>query len=514
MTRLFLTFLSVLFFALPLFAQSVDTAWVRRYNGTADSIDEANAMVVDGSGNVYVTGWSYGIGTYSDYATIKYYPNGDTAWVRRYNGPRSYWDGADAIAVDSSGNVYVTGGSWSNITSNDYATIKYYPNGDTAWVRIYDGPGHYEDAAYAIAVDGSGNVYVTGRSWGSGTYFDYTTIKYYPNGDTAWVRRYNGPGNGLDWGDAIAVDGSGNIYVTGQSYGSGTDYDYSTIKYKPDGDTAWIRRYNGPGNSGDEARAIAVDSSGNVCVTGNSYGSGTYNDYATLKYYPNGDTAWVRRYNGPANDYDRANALVVDGSGNVYVTGRSWGSGTSDNYATLKYYPNGDTAWVRMYDGPGNFSDEALAIAIDDSSKVYVTGYSSQFSSFPFNLDYATLRYNSDGTQSWVKRYNGTADNDDQSQAIAVDGSGNVYVTGYSFGSGTDRDYATIKYVQFLRGDANGDKKVTIADIVYLVSYLFKHGPAPNPIQSGDANCDGKVTIADIVYLVAYLFKGGPLPCI
>jgi hypothetical protein len=64
-----------------------------------------------------------------------------------------------------------------------------------------------------------------------------------------------------------------------------------------------------------------------------------------------------------------------------------------------------------------------------------------------------------------------------------------------------------------LRGDANGDGKVTVSDVVFLVNYLFKGGPAPVPLESGNANCDTKVTVSDVVYLVNYLFKGGPPPC-
>jgi len=285
MSKVLLVFIFIFFFTLPLFAQSVDTAWVRRYNGPGNSGDEASAIALDGSGNVYVTGKSWDSGTDYDYATIKYYPNGDTAWVRRCNGPANSGDEASAIALDSSGNVYVTGKSWDSGTKYDYATIKYYPNGDTAWVRRYNGPGDKEDNAYAIAVDGSGNVYVTGKSRGSGTNYDYATIKYYPNGDTAWVRRYNEPANFSDEASAIALDSSGNVYVTGKSRGGSTNYDYATIKYYPNGDTAWVRRYNGPGNFDDFAYAIAIDGSGNVYVTGWSYGgSGTDYDYATIKY--------------------------------------------------------------------------------------------------------------------------------------------------------------------------------------------------------------------------------------
>jgi ankyrin repeat protein len=444
-TLLILSVLSgLLLTAVPVFGQAVDTAWVRRYNGPGNSGDTASALAVDGSGNVYVTGYSVGSGTNYDYATIKYLPTGDTAWVRRYNGPGNDLDEVHALAVDASGNVYVTGRSYGSGTALDYATIKYLPNGDTAWVRRYDGPANWFDGAYALTVDGSGNVYVTGGSEGSGTSDDYATIKYLSNGDTAWVRRYNGPGNSGDCASALAVDSSGNVYVTGRSMYSG-DYDYATIKYNSNGDTAWVRRYNGPGNSADQAYALAVDGSGNVYVTGRSIGSGTDYDYATIKYNSNGDTAWVRRYNGSGNSGDYVHALAVDGSGNVYVTGMSPGSVTSDDYATIKYLSNGDTAWVRRYDESESSGDYAYALAVDGSGNVYVIGGSWGSGT---SYDYATIKYLPTGNTAWVRKYNGPGNMDDFAYAITVDGPGNVYVTGGSNGSGTALDYTTIKYRQ------------------------------------------------------------------
>ncbi|MDZ4383950.1 MAG: DUF6531 domain-containing protein, partial [Nitrospirota bacterium] len=141
-----------------------------------------------------------------------------------------------------------------------------------------------EDSAGAISVDASGNVYVTGSSLGSGTYSDYATVKYDSNGNQMWVARYNGPGNNWDYAGAISVDATGNVYVTGWSPGSGTSSDYATVKYDSNGNQMWVARYNGPGNRDDYARAISIDVAGNVYVTGQIWDSGTDYDYATVKY--------------------------------------------------------------------------------------------------------------------------------------------------------------------------------------------------------------------------------------
>jgi hypothetical protein len=107
LTKLILTFLFFTFLSTNLFAQY--TQWVSRYNGTGNGSDDARSIAVDDLGNVYVTGSSTGIGTGADCVTIKYNSNGDTVWVRRYNGPGNSTDVGRKIGVDNSGNIYVTG---------------------------------------------------------------------------------------------------------------------------------------------------------------------------------------------------------------------------------------------------------------------------------------------------------------------------------------------------------------------------------------------------------------------
>jgi len=444
--KVLITIVTALCSLLPaLLYSQVDTAWVRRYNGPPNSPDEAYAIAVDGTGNVYITGYSYGSGSARDYATVKYNALGVEQWVQRYNGPGNGDDEASSITKDGQSNVYVTGACYGSGTGYDYTTIKYYPNGDTAWIRIYNGPINGSDYARAIAVDDSGNVYVTGVINGYDAARDYATIKYNSNGDTVWTRIYNGPANNADGAYALAVDDAGNVYVTGWSYGSGDDY--LTVKYNSNGDTVWTRRYNGPTNFADCAVAITVDDAGNVYVTGGSQGVGsTYpEDYATIKYNSSGVQQWVQRYNGPGDYVDEAYAIAVDDSGNVYVTGRSYASGTNYDYATIKYNPAGVQQWVQRYNGPGNGYDYAYSLALDGQENVYVTGYSTGSGT---SYDYATIKYNPASVQQWLIRYNGPGNSTDGAYAMAVDGSGNVYVTGGSYGSGTSVDYATIKYVQ------------------------------------------------------------------
>ncbi len=367
---------------------------------------------------------------------------GDAVWTNRFKGAGSGSTVGRAVAVDGTGNVFVAGGSSSVSNGTDYATVAYSAAGVPLWTNHYNGPGNGYDFVKAVAVDAGGNVIVTGESAGGGSGVDYATIKYSGAGVPLWTNRYNGTGNASDCAMAVAVDVGGNVFVTGHSTGSSFSSDYATVAYSGAGVPLWTNRFNGPANSHDYAYALAVDGNGNVFVTGSSI-AGISADYATVAYSGAGVPLWTNRY-GSSSVFDSASALVVDGIGNVFVTGRSYGDvNTMDDYATVAYSGAGVPLWTNRYNGPGNAFDSAAAAAVDGSGNVFVTGTSRGSGT---EVDYATVAYSGAGVPLWTNRYNGPGNTFDSAAAAAVDGSGNVFVTGTSRGSGTDDDYATVAY--------------------------------------------------------------------
>ena len=460
----------------------VQEQWIAGYNGTGNFNDNAYAMAVDAAGNVYVTGTT-STGSGPDIALIKYNPAGSQVWLQTFNG--GILDAAFAISLDNSGNVYLTGTSEGN-----FITIKYNSSGALQWFQSYDGPASEEDAASSIAVDNAGNVYVAGYSTGINTSTDYTTIKYSSSGAEQWVQRYNSTGDAQDEAASLALDGTGNIYVTG-----GSNNDFITIKYNPSGMQEWIQAYNGPGNGSDDAIKIKIDASNNAYILGTSMGSGTNFDFALIKYNSSGVQQWVQRYNGHANNYDYPSSLVIDVSGNIYVTGNSF-----DDFVTVKYNSSGALQWAQLYNGPGNAGDYAYSLAVDNSANVYVTGYS--FGTGVSVYDFATVKYNSSGSQQWVQRYDGPGDFYDIPFTVAVDGSGNVYVSGESGGNGSGFDFAIIKYSQTVEIEP-------ISSEIPREYKLFQNYPNPfNPVTkikfdipqlTEQSNMFTKIRIYDVI---------------
>ncbi|HET6767748.1 MAG TPA: SBBP repeat-containing protein [Chitinophagaceae bacterium] len=407
-------------------------------------------------------------------------------WPVRYNAFNKN-DQGRLVIVDAFNNVYVTGRSQDKKGNEDYATIKYSPSGQELWVARYNGTGNGYDVPHGLAIDGDGNVYVTGASLGSGTSYDYATVKYNSAGAKQWAVRYDDITHRADLAKDIKVDAAGNVYVTGYVDGETVLVNGNacvTIKYNSSGVLQWVDRYDGV-TSAEDANSLDLDGNGNVYITGQSGGLLTikYNDlgttvqrewvrthgssgngrkvvidgngdvvvsgwsYTTLKYDPAGNLLWSASYSGPENSEGLWD-MALDGSGNIYTTGYSDGTDGSADYLTVKYNSSGTEEWVARYSGADADLDLARAIAVDNSGNVYVTGMTQPSNgSRTETSDFLTIKYNSSGQQDWLARYD-RAKSADGAFAIALDGLGNLYVTGESAAKTTGFDYATLQYSQ------------------------------------------------------------------
>ncbi len=266
--------------------------------------------------------------------------------------------------------------------------------------------------------------------------------------DTAWFRYLAG-----DAASDVAVDDSGYIYCTGY-YSLGWEY-LQTVKYNPNGDTVWLKRYDTGGSHADRGRSIVLDDSC-VYVTGYYRGYSGEHDYLTIKYAKTGEVRWVNTYDcPPAGGIDEAAQIAVDAFGAVFVTGRS-DTLIADDYrsgfATIKYNSDGSTAWIRRYiqspETPQNVA-AGTDLVLDSEGNICVTGW-GKYNSTP-GTDWYTIKYSSNGDLLWLDRYSSWPGafipNVDYAWSIAADNEDNFYVVGTVINSSASgSDFGIMKY--------------------------------------------------------------------
>ncbi|MFA5795051.1 MAG: SBBP repeat-containing protein [Candidatus Brocadiia bacterium] len=352
---------------------SVTPPLVKTWGGLG--FETSNSVSVDGTGNIYVAGWTSTFGaitsTPPEAFVIKYDAQGNLLWQKTWGGLGS--DGANAVAVTQVGDVYVTGitEGFGVVSTTDVFVLKYTTDGVLSWQKTWGGNG--VDVAYNIAIDDPStpaHIYVTGvtNSFGSGNN-DAFLLSYDTAGALSWQRVWGGPGD--DQARGLDIDIAGNIYVVGgtNSFASGS-YDAFIIKYDAAGALTWQRLWGG---AGDEiAKDIVVDSLGNLYMTGDciEYGTGAYNIFLA-SYNSTGTSLWQSIWGGALGD-DIAGGIAINGS-NVYIGGYSNSfSNLTNNIFVIRTDLSGNILYQGLWETTG--SDNAYDIAADASSNVFIAG--------------------------------------------------------------------------------------------------------------------------------------------
>jgi len=361
-----------------------DMLWQSFYGGPDNLDDYPKDVAVDASGNAYVVGTSASLTTDIDFVTIKYTSDGDTAesaggWIRRFTDLEYINTNHPLLlCVSETGEAHVAGTSCpAGSYHTDPFIIKYTASGDTSeaaggWVRnvrVGTGFGWGSDYLVAMCLDPDGNVYVAGIDKQGipdpqDPYFhlhNYFIAMYTENGLLNWTHGY-GSTTGNDEPTDIAADGFGNVYVTGRSHDDGTsDYDYVTLGYDTDGNPKCDIRFTGMVGTDDEASALAIDSIGNIYVTGRSTRLNPFYlfdfQYATLKFVPTTQTPQQELYYDQWSQGDDAAKFIrIDNHGNIVVTGTSCLSNpvipcVSVAVTTIKYSPKSPVSAAEIRDG-------------------------------------------------------------------------------------------------------------------------------------------------------------------
>ncbi|CAN5405099.1 hypothetical protein BH09BAC5_BH09BAC5_10010 [soil metagenome] len=411
---------------------------------TPDTIDFVQTTI-DPIGRLVMTGNTKTFTQQNNALTVVRNSDGTIAWSQTYNGTSNGSDYGASVTTDASGNIYVGGATYSNTTSSyDYLVLKYSSSGSLLWHSTYNGTGNGYDVITGILVDNSGNVFVAGASKGIGSFanLDYTTIKYNSSGTQQWVSRYNNVSL-PDVPCGLAKDNSGNIFVAGGSANSIIGSDIFVVKYNPAGtQTATYRHNVSSGNGWDKATSLFVDGSGNVFVTGCVYQNNTTSDMRTIKLTNSLVLQWSATYNGENKD-DCANSLALDGSGNVCITGWTAKTAGGKDFTTIKYNASGTQQWVRRQpaDINSNFG-EAKKVKTDNAGNIFVAGEMDHNG----NKDFLAIKYDSTGQKKWEKYFNGTGNGTDKAFALNLYGD-EIYISGKTT-TGTGDQYGTVKYVK------------------------------------------------------------------
>ena len=374
----------------------------------------------------------------------------------------SFRESDSSVVVDSDGNIFVSGTTVGSLDGNtnagyeDAFLTKWNADGTKAWTKQWGTSS--ADYGYSIAVDNSGNIFVAGATLGSldgntnpseGETADIFLTKWNADGTKAWTKQW-GTDNG-DYGEAVAVNSTGDIFVTGLTTSAGLDgntaiggTDIFLTKWNADGTKAWTKQW---GTSiEDVGWSIAVDGSGNIFVAGRTAGALDGNTSAGLrdvfltKWNADGTKAWTKQWGTNAEDLSFYNSLAINTAGDVFVAGGTAGAldgntsaGLRDVFLT-KWNADGTKAWTKQWGTSGY--DMGFSVAVDALENIFVAGSTEGPLDGNTNFggyDIFLIKLSPEGTRAWTKQM-GTV-NYDEGESLAIDAGGNIFLSGMTNGS-------------------------------------------------------------------------------
>lgn len=358
-----------------------------------------------------------GISEICDSSLIRSSENTKILWNSSWGSPTNTDYGLDLI-LDSTGNITIAGYTESyGAEAQDVVVLKYNTNGTLLWNTTWGGPDY--DVARGIGALSTGESIVCGNteSYGAG-HNDFFLLKIDTNGILIWNTTWGGAE--YDWAYALTIDTLGNIYVAGSTNGSGAgNRDFALVKFNSAGVEVWNTTWGGI--ESDQAYDIELDKDGNIYLVGHTYSFGAGNgDFTLLKYDPSGTLLWNVTWGGPS--YDWANHFALDSSGNILCTGDTYSFGIAGDVAIVKFDPNGNKLWNTTWGT--NALQSGKGIVIGSDGYFYITGRSHASGS----ADFFWVKFNSDGLEMWNESWGGPLN--DFGQQIIIDSDANLYITG------------------------------------------------------------------------------------
>jgi hypothetical protein len=386
------------------------------------------------------------------------------AWIKHYTGPSQSQvnEAADSYLDTLTGNLYVVGSGElaSNPNGCDLVVVKYRPDGTRAWVNGFGGTAAgSDDIAQAVAVDSVGNVYIAGMTDNEGPQFsDAAWAKYDSNGNELWHR--TSTWNGYDVAYGIAIGRAGDVYICGSDSGYNLLSGYMVARIDPsDGDTIWkrsfvldtealARRYRGQDVHPDYfedygywdncAVSIAAMTDSGVVTTGHGSDFDREFEWWTMRFTPSGTLSWATTYRNPLTTYDDDDVafdVAAANNGDIYAVGFDYyetGSTSQGyNYAIVRYSSSGSRLGYRSFDVASEHGDDyAFSVALDDSSpqNVYVTGTLAY--PYPLNEQISTMKFSNTLTSRWGPAGATYGSSDDDRGYSVYYRMGKAYVTG------------------------------------------------------------------------------------